>query len=224
MSQAIDAHGTLLKIGSGGTAGDAITITSTTHDDDAVATIVTCAAAHGFVDRQPVTIAGVTGAGATGVNGSRIVNLINSTMFWVEVATTADGSGGTATPVSETFTTIAEVGDIDLPEMSNDREDVTTHDSPGRTKEWLVTTLENGECSFPINWVPTDATHDETTGLLSSLVDGEARNFQIVLPDDGNYTLQFAAHVLKFAPKAPVSGALTADITLGSTGEVIFTA
>lgn len=131
--------------------------------------------------------------------------------------------GDSLTP--ETFTTIAEVGDIELPGINADTEDVTVQTSPGAVKEFVCTLLDAGEVTFPINWVPTDPTHDHTTGLLAQALDRETRNFQAVLPDAGGFTIQFSACVTKFGPpKAPVAGVLQADITLKVSGLPNYTA
>lgn len=124
------------------------------------------------------------------------------------------GDGGTP----ESFTTIAEVGDLDAPGITLNTEDATSHDSSGWA-EVIATILEGGEPGFEINWATSDSTHDETTGLLYSILNRVRKNWQVVLPDAAK-TFSFAAFVTEFMPKEPVKGKLTADITLKITGAV----
>lgn len=125
--------------------------------------------------------------------------------------------GDGATP--ENFTTIAEVKDISLPHFARDMIDVTTHSSTEAWREFMAGLKSGGEVTLDINFIPTDATHSYAAGLLHDLIDGTLRNFKIVLPDVGNTTWTFSAFVSDFTPKAPVSGALTAAVTLKLSGK-----
>jgi|SRR3990172_6495050 len=123
------------------------------------------------------------------------------------------GSGGTA----ETFTTIAEVGDIDGPSMSVDTIEMTSHSSPGARKEFVASLIDSGEISFPINFIPTDGTHDDVTGIQKIMNDRSVWNWQMLFPDASVVT--FAAIVTAFGIKAPVADKLSADLSLKITGE-----
>jgi len=125
--------------------------------------------------------------------------------------------GDGATP--ESFTTIGEVSDIEGLELTTDTEDVTNHSSPGGYEEHIGTILRTNEVTFSINWIPTNATHNATTGLLLDWKNKTLRNFQIVLPDGSTTTESFSAIVTGFAMKAPVAGKLGADITLKVSGQ-----
>ena len=217
MTQAIKSHGTLLKMGDGGSAGAPISLTSTIHDDDSDFTLILAATAHGFHDGQPVTIAGVTTA--TECNGAWAVDVVNSLYFSIPVGTTADGSSGTATPTSENFTTVGEVKDITGPGLDRATFDVTTHDSPNDYDEFMIGVKNSGEVSFSINWNPSLGTHDGTTGLKKQYDDGVLTNFQLF--NTALDHLDFAAYVTGFAPKFPVSGVVEADVKLKVTGNVV---
>ena len=124
-----------------------------------------------------------------------------------------DGAG-----TAEVFTTIAEVGDIDGPSESVETIDVTNHSSPNARKEFIAGLIDSGEVSFSINWIPTDATHDATTGLQKVMADRAVTNFKLLYPDATEDA--FAALVTKFNKKEPVAGKLSADITLKVSGAV----
>lgn len=125
------------------------------------------------------------------------------------------GDGGSP----ESFATIAEVLDIEGPELALDTEEATSHDSTGGWEEVVGTILRSGEIGFEINYVPTGATANASTGLIADMKNRTRRNFQLVFPDSGNTTWSFTALVTKFAPKAPVAGKLTADISLKLSGQ-----
>lgn len=126
------------------------------------------------------------------------------------------GDGGSPT---ETFTTIAEVGDINGVSLKQETEDVTNHSSPGGFKEKKPTILDAGQVKFSVNFIPTNATHSNTSGLIKDLVNKTLRNFKLVFPDTGSTTWAFSAYVAAVETKAVVKGILKADVTLEITGQ-----
>ena len=120
------------------------------------------------------------------------------------------GDGGTP----EVFTTIAEVKDISGPEVIRLMETVTHHSSPGGFREQIPTTKEVGPLTFPVNWLPDNATHSFASGLLQDLNDGTLRNFQVVWSNVGTTTWLLPCIVAGLGPDAPVTGVLGAEITL----------
>lgn len=124
------------------------------------------------------------------------------------------GNGAT----SETFTTIAEVRDIEGPELELEAKEVTSHDSGG-WREYIGTLLTGGEVSFDLNFLPANATHGYSSGLIEDMVNRTKRNFQLVFPDTDTTTWQFAALVTGFKPSAAVEDELTAEVTLRVTGQ-----
>jgi len=123
-----------------------------------------------------------------------------------------DGGG------TEVFTTIAEVRDIKGPKLKTNTKDVTNQSSPSGAKEIIATILEAGEVSFGINFIPTNATHSQSTGLIKDWKNRTKRNFQLVFPDSGSTTWAFAAYVTGVDLSEPVDGELGGDVTLSITG------
>ena len=119
----------------------------------------------------------------------------------------------------EAFTTIAEVQDIEGPELGLDTEESTSHDSAGGWEDFVPTILRSGDVSFEINYNPTHATHNAATGLIADMKNRTKRNFQLVFPNAGSTTWSFAAYVTKFQPKAPTAGKLAASVTMKLTGQ-----
>ncbi len=123
-----------------------------------------------------------------------------------------DGAG------TEVFTTIAEVTDIGGPELALEIAEVTSHSSASGYKEKIGALLDGGQVAFSINYIPTNATHNNTAGLIKDQKDRTLRNFQLVFSDSGTTTWSFAALVVNFSPTEPIDGALTADVTLEISG------
>jgi predicted secreted protein len=125
--------------------------------------------------------------------------------------------GDAATP-TEGFTTIAEVNDLGGPSLTLETIDVTSHDSSNGWREFIGGLLDGGEVSFTINYIPTNATHNNTSGLIADLRNRVVRNFQLVFPDGGSTTWVFAALVTSFEPSEAIDSQITADVTLKVSG------
>jgi len=117
------------------------------------------------------------------------------------------------------YTTIAEVTDLSGPALKLDDTEVTSHDSPDGWKEFIGGLLEAGEISVSINYVPTDSTHDASTGLISLMINRSVGAFQIVFPDGASTTWTFNALVTAFEPSEPTDDKLSADVTLKISGK-----
>jgi predicted secreted protein len=220
MTEAIRSHGALLQLGDGGIAGSPITITST--GADPWATLVLTEAVHGLKDGDPVLIAGVAGTGATAANGSWRIRKVGTKAFTIPVATTGEGAGGTATPVAETFTTVAQVGDIKGPTASSTKLDVTTHDAQDDYERFLMTVKAGGTVTFPINWIASNAAHK---AIIDAFEDELMHNWRLIPPDDPDdpTIIAFAAAVQAHSLDLPVHGVIKKDITLEISGKPQYT-
>lgn len=120
----------------------------------------------------------------------------------------ADATGGN-------FATIAEVKDIGV-DMTAQVEDVTCQTSGGwRVK---ITTLKSyGPVTFPVNWVPGNSTHNNTTGIMYVFSNGVERNFKLVDPDLGTL-VTFPGVISDIKGGMPVAGVKNASVTIQSSG------
>jgi hypothetical protein len=127
----------------------------------------------------------------------------------------SDGAGG--------WVTIAKVLDISGPGLTANVEDVTARDSPGGWTQKLPTTLEAGDVTFDIFWIPDEPTHATTgeAGLVADLVARTKRIYRVVWPEERE-TWEFDAYVTGFVPSAPIQGALRASVTLSLDGAPAF--
>lgn len=119
----------------------------------------------------------------------------------------------------EVFASVAEITEFSIPKLSLKTEDATHHGSNGWTED-IGTLLSGGEVPVKLNWLPTDATQNKTTGVLAVLMNRIKRNWKIVLPDSASTTFSFAALVTAFEGDLPVDGKLKANFTLKITGPV----
>jgi hypothetical protein len=136
---------------------------------------------------------------------------------------TAYAATGTLLQVDDgggvTFTTVANVGDIDGPAVSVDTEEYTNHSSPGGYEQLLPTIKRSGEVSFPVSWDPNDPTHDGTTGLVFLANARLTRNWRMVFPTSPARRWNFQGFITEFSTGAPVAGMLSADVTIKVTGQ-----
>lgn len=134
--------------------------------------------------------------------------------------TVAISSHGTILAVQLTpggaFTDVAQVGDLTLPELSRKEFDASVHGK--NIDQYVLGILRRGAFSFPINFLPTNNTHDHLTGMYKLLIDNTITGFRHTYPDVGNTQWISSGQVQMIKPKAPVDGMLSADVTLRFSG------
>ena len=126
--------------------------------------------------------------------------------------------GDGATP--EVFTTIAEINNIEGPELEAEEIEVTNHDSPDGYKEFIPGLKDGGSISIEGNFVATDDTHQQ---LIADFESGEVNNYRILLPDStveaSKSRWTFAAMVKSLSTKYPTSGSVTFSAALRISGK-----
>lgn len=123
-----------------------------------------------------------------------------------------DGAG------PEVFTTIAEVSSIKGPSLSRATVDVTSHDSVGGFREYIGGLGDGGELTFDMNYIPTGATHNASTGVLSKLKNNTRTNFKLVFTDAGPTEWAFSGFVTKFDTSEPIDNRIMASVTIKVSG------
>ena len=119
-----------------------------------------------------------------------------------------------ATPT--VFEDIAELGDITPPELSRNEVDATTQDKD--IDSYVLGVLRRGAFTVPLNFLPTDGTHDHLTGLQKAIIDNSIDGYKVTFPDATEWVM--SGQVQAVAPKAPVDGKLAADVTLRFSGRM----
>lgn len=124
---------------------------------------------------------------------------MTSSAIWAYGSILQLGDG--ATP--EVFTAIAEITELTPPQMSRDDIDVTSHQSSDGYREFISGLRDGGEVTFKANWLPTNSTHDGTTGLLETFNDNDTHNWKVILPNT-LITIAFSGFLTAFEPDLPI--------------------
>lgn len=114
----------------------------------------------------------------------------------------------------EVFAEIGEVGDFEVGETVGTVE-VTNHQSPGARKEFISDLIDGDEVSFPVNYIPSHATHARATGLRGKL--RERVNFRFEGPGETE-GMEVNCLVIGVTRSFPVAGVMQMTVTLKQTG------
>lgn len=125
------------------------------------------------------------------------------------------GDGGSP----ETFTTISELTDIQPADMTAEEADVTNYSSTAGWAETLPTLLKGGQIQLVMNFLPTDATQGNSTGLLVKMTGRTKTNFKITFTDGAATSWTFAAYVVGFKPMVGLNKQNQAQVKLSVTGQ-----
>ncbi len=116
----------------------------------------------------------------------------------------------------ESFQTIANVQDIDLPIVA-EVQDVTNVADLWRRRR--PTLLDMGKIGFKVWWVMTEPTHDNSsTGLRYMLINKIKKDWQVTYPDGNSSTDSFPAYVTSFHITGKVGSHFEAAIELSNSG------
>ena len=116
------------------------------------------------------------------------------------------------------YNLIANLHSISGPTTSRDRIDVTHQATTGGYREYIGGLADGGEVTFDISYLPTESTHNATTGLLSYLDSGAKTAIKVEWPDGVPTTWTFDATISGFEATAAVDEQLKASVTLQISG------
>lgn len=238
MTQPLSSHGTLLEIGDGAGTIGSVTQTGTGTDDMIVSTPETSYDGHlDLTVRVEIDLADTTDTFRYSIDGGSTWEREDIPIAGVDTPTLLfDGvyiEFGTVTghtlgdywefTVATVFTTIAEVVDISGPTFSQ-----SVFDAPSQEVTWqkrVAGIVSAGEVSFGLNFIPKEATHDDSTGILSKLgliTDGA---FRLSFNDAGTgtkSTWRFSGYLTGFEHDLPVDGIASASVTITINGQPTF--
>lgn len=80
------------------------------------------------------------------------------------------------------WTKVAEVTHLGGIQMSASSVDVTHMESPDDAKEFIAGLIDGGEVPIEGNFLPSNATQDDSTGLISIFKSRETRDWRMTLP------------------------------------------
>lgn len=113
------------------------------------------------------------------------------------------------------FTTIAELGDLDLPELM--RNEFSADSQDRNIDEWVIGgILRRSPLVLPLNFIPSNATHDHLTGLYKAIIDKTLDGYRITFPTGTVWIASGQLTSLK--PGAPADGKLTLNATIRFKG------
>ena len=110
---------------------------------------------------------------------------------------------------------VAEINSITGPGMSRDTIDVTSLDSIGGYREFITGFRDAGTVALAMNF--TRATYDV---MKSDFESDTAQNYEIVLPDVENTSIEFEGLVTELPLTIPADDKVTTDVTIKITGQV----
>ena len=113
---------------------------------------------------------------------------------------------------------IAEINSISGPTMSRETVDVTTLGSAGGYREFIGSLRDGGDVSLNMNF--TAATY---ALMKADFEDDTVQQYQIVLPDTANTTLELDGIVTEMPLDIPLDDKVTCDITIKVSGETDLT-
>jgi predicted secreted protein len=122
--------------------------------------------------------------------------------------------------ISAVYTAVAQVRDINGPNMAADPIEVSDRDSAW--KQFLAGMRDGGEVTFDLVYDPDLASQSASVagGLLTLFIAGTSNNFRVTFADATPATATFAGFVQSVQPKAPYNDAQTADVTIKVSGAI----
>jgi len=111
--------------------------------------------------------------------------------------------------VTPTWTELAFIGDLEMPDEQIDEIEVTHMQSPGRRKQFIAGLTDGGEVSIPMNYIEGSA-----TDTLLQAIKASAENVQIEITLTADGTAETYAGFLKgYARTAPINDKMMATAT-----------
>lgn len=119
---------------------------------------------------------------------------------------------------SETFSPVSEINSISGISASAEEIDVTTLESTGGWREFIRGFRNAGTITLNMNW-----TRDNYITMLGDFESDDSINYQLVLPDASNTTIDFAGYVTELPMEIPTGDKVTMTVTIKVTGQPLVT-
>jgi predicted secreted protein len=114
------------------------------------------------------------------------------------------------------WVSMAEINSITGPGMTREQIDVTSLDSTGGYREFIGGFRDGGTVQLSMNF--TRATFEI---MLADFEDDTNQNYEIVLPDTENTTIEFEGLVTECPLTISPDDKVTADVTIKVSGQVV---
>ncbi len=116
------------------------------------------------------------------------------------------------------LTAVAEINSISGPDKTRDTIDVTSLDSAGGYREFIASFRDAGTVALEMNFTRDGFEELNADFEIETLVD-----YQIILPDAGNTTLDFSGLVVDMGMAIPLDDKVTATVSIKISGQVLLT-
>lgn len=110
---------------------------------------------------------------------------------------------------------IAEINSITGPGMKRNTIDTTALDTAGGYKTFIAGFRDPGQVTLKMNF-----TRDTYETMKADFESDVAKNYEIVLPDDDNTSLEFEGLVTELPLTIPTDDKITVDVTIQISGQV----
>lgn len=114
------------------------------------------------------------------------------------------------------YTTVGEVIDITLPELTRDTKEATHYKSPERYREYIGGLRDGGEAGFTVQFKDSA----DLTLLLADYQSDLPVAYKIVFPDATSWS--FTGLVTKVGATVPMEERMTAEVTVKLSGKPLF--
>ena len=119
--------------------------------------------------------------------------------------------------ISSVLTTIAQVKDIQGPDIEYDTVDVTTHDSTGGWEEHVAAVIRSGQVVLSLVY---DTANAQVVSYIANM--GTAQAMKIKYGNTAVDEMTFSAIPVGFSQSLPHDGSIEATLTVKPTGVVTF--
>jgi len=124
------------------------------------------------------------------------------------------------TVVKRNGTAIGEMRDVTPPALTRNTFDTTNQNDADES--YVVGVRRKGDLSFTVNWLQSgEVTHGSASGLLKAYQDGTKDLYEVDFPDGSKW--YFSGYISNLAPKSPVDGEQSADVSIRPTNAIICT-
>lgn len=117
--------------------------------------------------------------------------------------------------VTGAWDTIANINSITGPGMSRDTIDTTALDTIGGYRTFITGFRNAGTITLSMNF-----TRDDYETMKDDFENDAAQNYEIVLPDADNTSLEFQGLVTELPLSIPPDDKITVDVTIQISGQV----
>ena len=109
---------------------------------------------------------------------------------------------------------LAQINSIEGPGMSRDFIDTTALDTAGGYRTFITGFRDAGQVTLNMNF-----TRDSYDKMQTDFESSVAQNYEIILPDDDNTTLEFEGYVTELPLSVTPDDKVTANVTIKVSGQ-----